>query len=58
MKAEQQCTYNFKKSFFENDFIFSQVVLVVHDFNPSTYETMSGGYLSSRPACSAWQNPG
>jgi hypothetical protein len=35
-----------------NSFTCSQVVVVAHAFNPSTWEAEAGGFLSSRPACS------
>jgi hypothetical protein len=35
----------------------SDVLVVVHTFNPSTWEAEAGGFLSSRPARTTQRNP-
>jgi hypothetical protein len=40
-----------RKTLTENKIKISRAV-VVHDFNPSTWEAEAGGFLSSRPAWS------
>jgi hypothetical protein len=44
-----------KKMMIEYEVIGASRTVVAHAFNPSTWETETGGSLSFRPAWSTWQ---